>query len=63
MSNEEKLFGQPKYDVESLADTLMRAQEAESTKPELYKAALKLLEKRQKAVSTILGAIASKRSK
>jgi len=59
--SEKKLFGQPKYDVESLADDIMRAKEAESTKPELFEAAMKLLERRQKALSAVLKSVISKR--
>jgi len=51
---EEKLFGFPKYEVENLADTIMRAKEAESTKPELYDAALKVLGNRAKALGSVL---------
>ena len=57
---QEKLFGQPKYDVESLADNIMRSREAESLKPELYKAALKLLDRRKTALSAILRAATNK---
>jgi hypothetical protein len=58
---EPKLFGQPKYEVESAADTLSRANELESTKPEIYAAAIKLLKKRQIAISAVLRASAAKR--
>jgi len=58
---EETLFGHPKYEVESLADTIMRAKEAENTKPELYQAAMKLLGRRQKALGAVLKSVASKR--
>lgn len=51
---EEKLFGFPKYEVENLADTIMRAKEAESTKPGLYDAALKVLGNRAKALGSVL---------
>ena len=57
IEREPKLFGQPKYEVESLADTIMRAKEAENTKPDLYEAALKLLTKRQKALGAILKSV------
>jgi len=59
---EPKLFGQDKYEVENAADTLSRAHELESIKPEIYAAALKLLKKRQIAISAVLRASASKRS-
>ena len=58
---EEMLFGHPKYEVEGLADTIQRAEETKSTKPELYDAALKLLRRRQTALSAIIGSIKIKR--
>lgn len=59
--NEPKLFGQPKYEVERLADTLREAEEAKNTKPDLYEAALKLTKKRQIALGAVLKAAGSKR--
>lgn len=59
--SEEKLFGFPKYEVESLADTLERARTAENMKPDLYAAAIKLLERRQQALNAILSGIKGKR--
>lgn len=56
IDKEPMLFGHPKYEVESLADTIQRARESESTKPELYEAAMKLLRRRQTALSMILSA-------
>ena len=60
---EPKLFGQPKYEVESAANTLSEANELEMTKPVIYVAALKLLKKRQIAIGAVLRASASKRKK
>jgi len=53
---EEKLFGHPKWEVESLADSITRVNEAKSTKPDLYEASIKLLRRRQTALSAVLKA-------
>lgn len=58
---EEKLFGYPKWEVEDLAGTITKAREAEGLKPNLYNAALKLLDRRQKAIVAILKSAKSKR--
>jgi len=60
-SKQEMLFGYPKWDVENLADSIMRTKEMESTKPGLYKAAVKLLERRQKALGFVIRAAANKK--
>ena len=54
MEREPKLFGQPKYDVQRLADSIQEVGEAEKVKPELYEAAMKLISKRQVALTAIL---------
>jgi len=59
-SREPMLFGFPKYEVESLADTIMRAKEAESTKPGLYGAAMKLLGRRKNALTAVLRAVSKR---
>ena len=58
--SEPMLYGYPKYEVEGLADTIMRAREAESTQPGLYKAAMKLLAKRHSTLSAVVRAVAGK---
>ena len=58
---QEMLFGHPKWDVENLADSIMRTKEMESTKPGLYEAAVKLLERRQKALGIVIRAAANKK--
>jgi len=60
---QEMLFGYPKYDVESLADTIMRSREAELNKNGMYQAALKVLERRQKALGMVLQVSVNKRRK
>lgn len=58
MPKEERLFGHPKWDVENAADTLSKARELEKSKPDLYVAAIKLLERRQKAIADVIRAAA-----
>ena len=58
---EETLYGHPRYEVENLADTIMRAKEAEKTKPDLHSAALKLLQRRQSALGAVLKSLRKKR--
>jgi len=58
---EEKLFGFPRWDVESAGDTLSKARELERTKPGLYIAAIKHLERKQKAIGDVIRA--AKRAK
>lgn len=48
------LFGFPRWDVEDAANTLTRAQELETMKPDIFAAALKLIERRQKMGTAIL---------
>jgi hypothetical protein len=60
---EEKLFGFPKWDVESLADSITRVNEKKEMEPDLYDAALKLLKKRQTSLASILGSAIGKRGK
>ena len=59
---EPKLFGQDKYEVERAADTLSQANELEMTKPEIHAAAIKLLKKRQIAISAVLAAVSKRKS-
>lgn len=56
MAKEPKLFGQPQWDVEEAARTLSKARELEKSKPALYVAAIKYLEKQQKAVADVIRA-------
>lgn len=58
---EKKLFGQPKWDVEEASRTLSKARELEKSKPALYVAAIKYLERQQKAVADVIRA--AKKSK
>jgi len=58
---EPMLFGHPKYKVESAARTLEEARELEKAEPDLYKAALKQLKRRQNAIGDVLRA--ARRSK
>ncbi|MHC4866991.1 MAG: hypothetical protein ACYTEX_23180 [Planctomycetota bacterium] len=60
-TQEKKLFGQPKWEVENLADTIMKSREAERPTPELFKAAVKLLERRQSAIAGVLKSVIGKR--
>ena len=59
--SEQKLFGYPKWEVESLADNITRTQEAEISKSGLYKAALKLLERRKRAITAVVQAVRGKK--
>jgi hypothetical protein len=61
MAKEELLFGQPRYEVESLADTIQRAVESEITKPDVYAAAMKLVERRKKVLIAITAAAGKKK--
>lgn len=56
-----KLFGQPKWDVEEASRTLSSARELEKTKPALYVAAIKYLERQQRTVADVIRA--AKKSK
>lgn len=58
---EPMLFGYPKYEVESAGRTLSEARELEKAKPGLYAAAIKHLERKQKAIGDVIRA--AKKSK
>lgn len=58
---EPTLFGHPKYDVENAARTLREARELEKSKPGLYAAAIKQLNREQNAIGDVLRA--AKKSK
>jgi len=47
---------QKEWEIESAADTIMRAEEIKK-KPELYKAALVILKKRQSALSEVVSSM------
>jgi hypothetical protein len=52
---EPTLYGFPKYEVESLADNLERAETVQSTKPGLHEAAMKLIAERHAALGRLVG--------
>lgn len=56
MAREEKLFGQPKWDVEEASRTLSKARELEKSKPTLYVAAVKNLKRQQAAIADVIRA-------
>lgn len=58
---EPKIFGQPKYEVENMADSITRVKEAERSQSAIYKAAVKLLKRRQKALTSLLRSITNNR--
>ena len=58
---QEKLFGQDKWDVEEAARTLSKARELEKSKPKVYVAAIKYLERQQRTVADVIRA--AKKSK
>ena len=60
-TKQEKLFGFPKWDVESAARTLEEARELEKSKPGLYGAAVKYLQRKQLAIVDVIRA--AKRAK
>ena len=51
---EPKLFGQDKYEVQRLADSIQEVSEAEQSKPALHEAAMKLIGRKQKALTAVL---------
>ena len=61
VDKEPKLFGYQKYDVESDGRTLSEARELEKSKPGLYAAAIKHLERKQLAIVDVIRA--AKKSK
>ena len=63
MAKEPTLFGHPKYDVEDAARTLRKARELEKSKPGLYQAAIKQLEREQAAIVDVIRAARRSRGK
>ena len=57
-----KLFGEDKYAVEDAARILTEARELETAKPKIFVAALKVLERRQRVIGSILKAKGSKKN-
>ncbi len=53
-AHEPKLYGQIKYEVESLASDITRTEHERKKNSPLFEAAMKLLSSRQKALSAIL---------
>ena len=51
---EKKIDGYDKWDIESAADTLVRAETMRLKEKKLYKLAIAELKKRKKAISTII---------
>lgn len=56
-----KLFGEDRWDVKEAARTLTKSRELEKTKPKVYLAAIKYLERQQRSVADVIRA--AKKSK